>query len=87
MADQQLKARVLYVAQRCLKSVKHNADRRIGFEYGLDISGATTGNGTLLEILNQGGAGMVYHSMSNEDVERIIRYPYTTVASDGGTRV
>ncbi|MCP5120152.1 MAG: D-aminoacylase, partial [bacterium] len=42
---------------------------------------------TIMEILNQGGAGMVYHSMSNEDVERIMRYPHTTVASDGGTRV
>jgi len=42
---------------------------------------------TVMELLNQGGAQMVYHSMSMEDVERIMRHPYTTVASDGGTRV
>jgi N-acyl-D-amino-acid deacylase len=27
---------------------------------------------------------MVYHSMSEEDVERIMRYPYSMVASDAG---
>jgi len=42
---------------------------------------------TVMEILNQGGASMVYHSMSEEDVERIMRYPNTAVASDGGPRV
>ena len=41
---------------------------------------------TILEIMEQGGAGMVYHSMSMEDVERIMRYPNTAVASDGGIR-
>jgi len=42
---------------------------------------------TVLELINQGRPQMVYHSMSMEDVERIMRHPYTTVASDGGTRV
>jgi N-acyl-D-amino-acid deacylase len=42
---------------------------------------------TVLEMLNQGGASMVYHSMSTEDVERILRYPNTAVASDGSTIV
>ncbi len=42
---------------------------------------------TIMEIVNQGGAQMVYHSMSMEDVERIMRYPHTAVASDGGTQV
>jgi N-acyl-D-amino-acid deacylase len=41
---------------------------------------------TILELMQQGGAGMVYHSMSMEDVERIMRYPNTAVASDGGIR-
>lgn len=41
---------------------------------------------TIFEIMMQGGAQMVYHSMGSEDVERIMRYPYTTVASDGGIR-
>jgi len=29
---------------------------------------------------------MVYHSMGDKDVERIMRYPNTAVASDGGVR-
>jgi N-acyl-D-amino-acid deacylase len=29
---------------------------------------------------------MVYHSMSDADVERIMRYPFTAIASDGGIR-
>ena len=41
---------------------------------------------TILEIVAQGGASMVYHSMSMDDVERIMRYPNTAVASDGGIR-
>jgi N-acyl-D-amino-acid deacylase len=39
---------------------------------------------TVMEIQNQGGAQMVYHMMSMEDVERILRHPDTAVASDGG---
>jgi N-acyl-D-amino-acid deacylase len=39
---------------------------------------------TILEILERGGAQMVYHSMSLDDVERILRYPNTAIASDGG---
>ena len=30
---------------------------------------------------------MVYHSMGDEDIERIMRYPNTAIASDGGYRV
>ena len=37
MDAQRLRAIVPYAAQRCLKSVKHNADRRISYKYGLDI--------------------------------------------------
>jgi N-acyl-D-amino-acid deacylase len=39
---------------------------------------------TIFELMIQGNASMVYHSMSNGDVERIMRYPFTAVASDGG---
>jgi N-acyl-D-amino-acid deacylase len=42
---------------------------------------------TVMEIANQGGAQMVYHSMSEEDIERILRYRNTAVASDGGAIV
>ena len=41
---------------------------------------------TILEIMQKGGASMVYHSMSMVDVERIMKYPHTAVASDGGIR-
>lgn len=42
---------------------------------------------TILEMMEQGGASMVYHSMSEKDVERIMRYPNAAVGSDGGIRV
>lgn len=41
---------------------------------------------TIFEIMRRGGAQMIFHSMSQEDVERIMRYPNTAVASDGGIR-
>jgi len=41
---------------------------------------------TIFEIMGKGNAQMVFHSMGQEDVERIIRYPHTAVASDGGIR-
>jgi len=41
---------------------------------------------TVLDLIAMGGAQMVYHSMGEEDVERIMRYPNTAVASDGGIR-
>lgn len=41
---------------------------------------------TILDLIGQGGAQMVYQSMGNEDVERIMRYPNTAFASDGGVR-
>jgi N-acyl-D-amino-acid deacylase len=33
-----------------------------------------------------GGAGMVYHVMDEEDVKRIMREPFTMIASDSGVR-
>ncbi|HYO82829.1 MAG TPA: D-aminoacylase [Bryobacteraceae bacterium] len=41
---------------------------------------------TILDLMSAGGAQMVYHSMGDEDVERILRYPNTGIASDGGVR-
>lgn len=38
---------------------------------------------TLLEIQKAGGCQAVYHAISEEDIEAILRYPYTTIASDG----
>lgn len=42
---------------------------------------------TIFHILRNGGAQMIYHSMSDTDIERILRYPNTAIASDGGVRV
>lgn len=41
---------------------------------------------TIMDLQLAGGAQMVYHAMSEEDVERILRHPHTAVASDGGVR-
>ena len=39
-----------------------------------------------IEILQGGGAQMVLRKMSEEDVERIFRQPFTMVASDAGVQ-
>ena len=38
---------------------------------------------TILELQAQGDLSMVYHEMSEEDVQRIMTYPNTAIASDG----
>lgn len=40
-----------------------------------------------IEIQQKGGCSAVYHAINEEDVERILRYPFTMVASDGGIPV
>ena len=39
---------------------------------------------TALEIQLKGGCSTIYHAINEEDLERILRYPYTMIASDGG---
>ncbi len=39
---------------------------------------------TAIEIQLAGGCSAIYHAISEEDIERILRSPYTMVASDGG---
>lgn len=39
---------------------------------------------TILDLMQLGRAQMIYHSMGGQDVERILRYPWTAIASDGG---
>jgi N-acyl-D-amino-acid deacylase len=39
---------------------------------------------TIFDLMNAGGAGMTYRLMGDEDIDRIMRYPFTAVASDGG---
>jgi len=40
-----------------------------------------------LELQENGGCSGVFHAMSEEDVERIMRHPRTMIASDGGIHV
>lgn len=39
---------------------------------------------TIFDMMNAGGASMIYRLMGDADIERIMRYPYTAIASDGG---
>jgi N-acyl-D-amino-acid deacylase len=39
---------------------------------------------TIFDLMNAGGAGMIYKLMGDADIERIMRYPWTAIASDGG---
>jgi N-acyl-D-amino-acid deacylase len=41
---------------------------------------------TVMDMMMQGGAGMVFHGMSDWDVENIMKYPYNMFASDAGIR-
>ncbi|MGI8733858.1 MAG: N-acyl-D-amino-acid deacylase family protein [Pyrinomonadaceae bacterium] len=40
----------------------------------------------IITMFEAGGAGMVYHGMSEDDVQRIMREPFTMIASDSGVR-
>src|SRR5262249_13318802 len=39
---------------------------------------------TIFELMNAGGASMIYRLMGDVDIDRILRYPFTAIASDGG---
>ena len=40
----------------------------------------------MLEMYEAGGASMIYHSMGEDDVKRIMQEPFTMIASDAGVR-
>ncbi|HEV7397469.1 MAG TPA: D-aminoacylase [Pyrinomonadaceae bacterium] len=40
----------------------------------------------IIAMYEAGGAGMVYHGMSEQDVQNIMREPFTMIASDSGVR-
>jgi N-acyl-D-amino-acid deacylase len=42
---------------------------------------------TVVEMMEQGGAGMVFHGMSEEDVKNIMKYPFNMFASDASIRI
>jgi dihydroorotase/N-acyl-D-amino-acid deacylase len=39
---------------------------------------------TAIALERRGNCSVIYHAISEEDVERVLRYPFTMVASDGG---
>lgn len=41
---------------------------------------------TVIEMMLNGGAGMVFHGMSENDVQYIMQYPFNMFASDAGIR-
>jgi len=55
-----------------------------------ELARATRGGGLreqielILELYANGGAGMIYHKMSEDDVRQIMRVPFTMIASDSG---
>lgn len=38
----------------------------------------------VIEIVENGGATAIFHSLSEEDLQRIMRFPWTMIATDGG---
>jgi N-acyl-D-amino-acid deacylase len=42
---------------------------------------------TIVEMMEQGGAGMVFHGMSEADVKNIMKYPFNMFASDASIRI
>lgn len=42
---------------------------------------------TVMDLVAAGGASAVFHGMSEEDVQRIMQYPFNMVASDASIRV
>ena len=48
---------------------------------------ATEEAATIMEMMINGGAGMVFHGMSDKDVEYIMQYPFNMFASDASIRV
>jgi len=42
---------------------------------------------TIIEMMEQGGAGMVFHGMGDKDVKFIMQYPFNIFASDASIRV
>ena len=42
---------------------------------------------TVMDMMSEGGASMVFHGMGDEDVKRIMQYPFNMFASDASIRI
>ncbi len=48
---------------------------------------ATSEAEVIIQMMEQGGAGMVFHGMSEDDVKSIMQYPFNMFASDASIRI
>ena len=62
------------LAGKSLADITRERGRVVNFENAAE---------TALEIQNAGGCQAVYHAISEDDVENILRYPFTMIGSDG----
>jgi dihydroorotase/N-acyl-D-amino-acid deacylase len=62
------------LAGKSLADITRDRGRAVSFETAAE---------TPLEIQAAGGCSAVYHAISEEDVERILKYPFTMIGSDG----
>ena len=62
------------LAGKSLADITKDRGRAVNFENAAE---------TLLDIQKAGGCSAVYHAISEEDVERILKYPFTMIGSDG----
>jgi N-acyl-D-amino-acid deacylase len=62
------------LAGQSLAAITKARGRQVNFENAAE---------TLLEIQHSGGCQAVFHAISEEDVERILKYPFTMIGSDG----
>jgi dihydroorotase/N-acyl-D-amino-acid deacylase len=63
---------------KTLADATRNRGREVNFENAAE---------TLMEIQQSGGCSAVYHGMDEADVVRVMQYPGTMIASDGGIHV
>jgi dihydroorotase/N-acyl-D-amino-acid deacylase len=63
---------------KTLADVTRQRGREVSFETAAE---------TTIEIQQAGGCQAVYHAMDEQDVERVMQYPGTMIASDGGLHV
>ena len=62
------------LAGKSLADVTKARGREVTFENAAE---------TLMEIQHSGGCQAVYHAISEEDLQRILKYPFTMIGSDG----
>ena len=68
-------------ALACLDSLYRTA-RRLTRDRGAEPTLENAAD-TAIAIEKKGSCGAIYHAISEEDILRIMRYPFTMIASDG----